>query len=101
CHVDPYRTHEVIHLLLEHKTLVIRDNGNNHKTSNTRIAGTLSSQGAAVSSPPPQKSGLETAHPCYSRAVQFRQLAPDLTFAFGQFLRHVDLHIDVEVAALS
>src|SRR6516225_4463615 len=32
--------------------------------------------------------------------VQFRQLAPDLAFAFGQSLRHVDLHNNIKIAAL-
>src|SRR5580765_2270753 len=33
--------------------------------------------------------------------MQFRQLAPNLAFGFGQLLRHVDLHNNIEIAALS
>ena len=32
--------------------------------------------------------------------MQFRQLAPDLAFAFGDFLWHVDLDNDIEVTTL-
>src|SRR5438067_1358537 len=32
--------------------------------------------------------------------MEFRQLAPDLAFAFGDFLWHVDLDNDIEVTAL-
>ena len=34
-------------------------------------------------------------------AVQFCQLVPDFPFAFGQFLRHVDMNFDVKIATLS
>jgi hypothetical protein len=37
----------------------------------------------------------------YLPAVQFRQLVPDFAFAFSQFLRHVDLNLNVKIATLS
>ena len=33
--------------------------------------------------------------------VEFCQLVPDFAFAFGQFLRHVDLNFDIKIATLS
>src|SRR6266498_278669 len=42
---------------------------------------------------------MELAH--HLPAVQFCQFAPDFAFAFAQFLRHVDLNFNVEIATLS
>src|SRR5438445_10737932 len=33
--------------------------------------------------------------------MQFRQFVPDFALTFGQFLRHVDLNFNVEIATLS